>query len=89
MKQFTKAYTAQYDESARYPDRNLESVIPVELRKENFDWMGIETGTNEISNLNTELNSTDHLDSWKEQVKRASEKVFDIEIQQAGRDRHH
>ena len=50
-----KAYTAKYDESAYFPERNLEDVVPFELQKDNYDWLGIETGANEISNLNLNL----------------------------------
>ena len=31
---FSKAYTAQYDESAYYPDKNLERIVPDELKGE-------------------------------------------------------
>ena len=56
----------------------MEDVVPAELQKKQFDWLGIETGANEISNIDVNLNYTEHIDSWKEQIYSAAETVFDI-----------
>ena len=59
-------------------ERNLEDVVPFELQKESYDWLGIETGANEISNLDLNLDHSEHIESWKQQIHSASEATFNI-----------
>ena len=75
---FAKAYKAKYDESARYPDQNLWKVVPAELQKDSFDWLGIETGANVISNLDLNLDHEQHMESWKEQIYKDSETTINL-----------
>lgn len=75
---YAKAYTAKYDESARFPNQNLWEVVPAEIEKDTFDWLGMETGANVISNLDLNLDHDMHLESWKEQIYNDSKATFDL-----------
>ena len=58
----------------------LRSLVGSEMciRDSSYDWMGIETGTNEISNIDVTLNYDDHIQDWKEQIRVAASAVFDL-----------
>ena len=77
---FVKAYTAEYDESVYFPENNLSRIIPEELSQKfgQYDWLGIETGSVEISNIDLTLDHNDHIESWKEQIYSSSKATFRI-----------
>ena len=45
------AYTVDADPDAKYKDRNLIAIVPQELKRKNFDYLVLQSGCNEISNL--------------------------------------
>ena len=52
---FSEAFTVDRDMKSRDPNKNFAEVVPRELAKEKFDVLGMNSGPNEISNLNLKL----------------------------------
>jgi hypothetical protein len=75
---YARAYTVAYDESARFPAKNFSEVVPSQLSSDNFDWLGMQGGSVEISNIDTSLDPREHMEYWKQQIHIATETMFNI-----------
>lgn len=75
---FVKAYTAVEDSSARYPKDNFTDVVPAELVKGKFDWLCLQGGSVEITNLDTRQDPATHLEYWKQQVHTSTSNLFKV-----------
>ena len=50
------AYTVDADDNARYKERNLKAIVPNELKKKKYDFLVMQSGCNELSNLDCQAN---------------------------------
>ena len=53
-------------------------MYPQELAKNTFDWLGIETGSIEITNLDTSKNPNENMELWKQTVQIATENIMTL-----------
>ena len=72
------AYTVDADEDAKYKDKNLMAIVPKELEKKKVDVLVLQSGCNEISNLDCLANPSENSAYWEQVVYLASEKMFDL-----------
>ena len=77
---YSKAYTVDFDNSAHFPSKNLVQILPKELEKDQYDWIGIQSGSIEISNMNTKGDPVEMMKNWKEAVFESSEKIFKVAL---------
>ena len=77
-----KAYGAVFDnvgneakQAGRFPAKNFKDAIPVEVKKESFDYLMIQAGSTDISNLKTNENNID-VESFKKEVRYAAKNLF-------------
>ena len=76
---FSEAFTVDRDNKSRDPNKNFSEVVPNELAKDNFDVLIINSGPNEISNLNTSPSEYNkNIIFWKDEVYKTSQKIFDL-----------
>ena len=73
-----KAYTAVYDEQAKFPDKNFLDVIDKELSNGSFNTLLIGGGSVDISNLDTTSDPEMNLQALSEQVLKSAHKLFSI-----------
>ena len=66
------------DPKARYPEKNFMEIVPEELKKDRYSTLILQGGTNEVTNLDTTGNVGDKIESLKEEIKVATEKLFNI-----------
>ena len=62
--------------AARYPAKNFKDVIPVEVGKDTFDYLLLQAGSVDISNLNTKDKPEEHSDYFKREVRCAAKNLF-------------
>ena len=73
---FKKAYTIQYDENARFPESNFHKVIKENMGDNTYDWVGLQGGTCDISNINTNVNALENIEYLKERTYINAENMF-------------
>ena len=81
----TKAYAATFDNvgthskaPARFPiKKNFTDVIPAEIKKEPVDYLNLQSGSVDITNLNTKDNPKEQSEYFKKEVRYAAKKLFD------------
>ena len=73
-----KAYTVDADENAKYKEKNLLTIVPNELQKNEYDFLVLQSGCNEITNLNCETNPAENAAFWEQVVYLSSEKLYDL-----------
>ena len=80
----SKAYSSIFDNvgtkakaAARYPSKNFKDVIPVEVRKEPIDYLVLQSGSVDITNLNTKDKPEEYSEYYKREVRYAAKNVFD------------
>ena len=68
----SKAYSSIFDNvgtkakaAARYPSKNFKDVIPVEVRKEPIDYLVLQSGSVDITNLNTKDKPEEYSEYYK------------------------
>ena len=78
-----KAYGAIFDnvgskakQAARFPAKNFTDVIPLEVKKESFDYLILQAGSVDITNLNTKDNPEEHSVYFKQEVRFAAKNLF-------------
>ena len=57
---FVTAYTVDADQDAKFKHMNQKAIVPRELQKKKFDILVMQSGCNEISNLNCQANPQDN-----------------------------
>ena len=77
---FSEAFTVDRDMKSRDPNKNFAEVVPRELAKEKFDVLVMNSGPNEISNLNLKDDYNTNIDYWRQQVFLSSKHTFDLAI---------
>ena len=75
---FHEAFTVDRDPKSRDPNKNFMDIVPRELAKEKCDFLVLNSGPNEISNLNLNYDYNQNMEYWKEQVYLASKKTYDL-----------
>ena len=82
--QFTEAFTVDRDLNSRDPNKNFAEVVPKELAKEKFDVLVLNSGPNEISNLNLKDDYNTNIDYWRQQVFLSSKHTFAANLSEFG-----
>ena len=78
----SKAYSAIYDvgnegkSAARYPSKNFKDVIPAELSKDSFEYLILQAGAVDITNLNTKDEPEKYLEYFKQEVVMSAQHLF-------------
>ena len=79
----TKAYSTVYDtefnevkHAPLYPDLNFKDVIASKVTQEDFEVMIVQSGSVDISNLDTRRNAEDHFDYFREQTILSAKNTF-------------
>ena len=72
------AYTVDADKNAKYKDKNLIAIVPNELEKKKTDVLVLQSGCNEITNLDCSANPLENSAYWEQVVYLSSEKMFDL-----------
>ena len=73
------AYTVEADVNARFPEKNLNKIVPEKLANKNFDTLVLQGGCNEISNLNVTSNfKPEDVKLWGKKVCESRTKLFEI-----------
>ena len=73
------AYTIENDIDARYPTKNCVSTVPAKLKNKKYDTLIVQGGSIDINNINTKDEPIEeHLNSWKNKVKKSSERMFKL-----------
>ena len=80
----TKAYAATFDNvgtqakaPAKFPKKNFTDVIPAEVKKEPVDYLLLQSGSVDITNLNTKDNPKEKSEYFKKEVRYAAKNLFD------------
>ena len=78
-----KAYAAAFDnvgnnlkEAARYSKKNFKDVVPAEVMKEPIEYLLLQAGSVDITNLKTKDNSIEKSENLKEEVRLAAKNLF-------------
>ena len=84
----SKAYSAIHDEvsnvaknPAFYPHKNFTDVIPKEVVKDTFDYLVLQSGSVDISNLNTKVNANLYLDYFQQEAVISAKNTFNAGVQ--------
>ena len=72
------AFTVDADQDAKFKHMNQKAIVPRELQKKKFDILVMQSGCNEISNLNCQAKPQDNSNYWQQVVHQSSEKMFDL-----------
>ena len=75
-----KAYSSVYDNEARFPAKNFKDVAQVELKKEQFDILLLQSGSVDITNLDTKSNPDEHVDYLKQQAVISARNIFSTAV---------
>ena len=82
-----KAYSAIFDDvgnvaktPARYPAKNFTNVTNVEVKKEPFDILILQSGSVDITNLNTKDKPAEHSAYFKQEVVFAAKSLFSVAV---------
>ena len=73
---FKKAYTAAYDMKAHSPDKNFTEVTNRALANEHFDWIGLQGGACDISNLDL----SENVEVLKQQAFISASNMFSLSL---------
>ena len=78
-----KAYSSVHDtvsnaakQAARFPESNFTDVIPAQLRKTQFDCVILQSGSVDISNLNTKQTSPEDIEYFRQQTVLSANNLF-------------
>ena len=71
-----KAYSSVYDDKARYPAKNFTDVTQNELKKEKFDFLLLQSGSVDISNLDTKSKPEENAAFFKQEVIVSAQNIF-------------
>ena len=78
-----KAYSAIYDtienaakQAARFPRANFTDVIPAELKKDKYHSLVLQSGSVEITNLNTKDNPAEYIEYFKQETVISAKNIF-------------
>ena len=79
-----KAYTAVYDDKvnvvktpAYFPQKNFVDTVPNEVGKQNFEYMIVQAGSIDISNLKTNVEETnEYLEYYKQETVMSAKNIF-------------
>ena len=74
------AFTVDADVTAKFKEKNLLSIVPNELKKKKYDVLVMQSGCNEISNLNCQTSPENNYSYWEQTVYQSSEKMYDLAI---------
>ena len=79
----SKAYASIFDnvgskakQPARFPTKNFTDVIPIEVKKEPFDYLLLQAGSVDITNLDTKVTPEEHSTYFKQEVRFAAKNLF-------------
>ena len=82
-----KAYASIFDnvgnvakEPARYPAKNFTNIIAAEVKKEHFDFMVIQSGSVDITNLKTKDRPAEYSSYFKQEVVFAARNLFSVAV---------
>ena len=75
---FATAFTVDADEDAFKPETNFWKVVPEELKKDQFETLILQSGPNEITNLDTKQNYADNISTWKKIAYKCSERLYEL-----------
>ena len=62
--------------AAQFPKKIFLQVVPNEVVKDSFDHLIIQSGSVDISNLNTEVNPTEYIDYFKQETVLSAKNIF-------------
>ena len=78
-----KAYSAIYDtvenaakQAARFPRANFTDVIPAELKKDKYHSLVLQSGSVDITNLNTKDNPAEYIEYFKQETVISAKSIF-------------
>ena len=75
----TKAYTVTSEAvGAKFPEKNFIDVVEKELDRHDYSVLVLGGGTVEITNLNTDVTPEENLMQFKDEVIKASQKLFNL-----------
>ena len=77
---YVKSYMVDFDDKAHFPTKNFLNTVPQELEKRQYDWLGIQSGSIEISNLDISGDTVENIENWKSIVHESSKKVFNLAL---------
>ena len=72
----TKAYTATYSPEAHLPNKNFLDVLDNELANEAFKVLVIGGGSADITNINTQINPEENIESMREEASKSAKELF-------------
>ena len=79
-----KAYSSIFDNvgtkakaAARYPTKNFKDVVPAEIKKEPIDYLVLQSGSVDITNLNTKDKPKEYSEYYKREVRYAAKNLFE------------
>ena len=79
----TRAYSSVYDDvenaakhKAKYPSSNFAKVVPAELSKDDYQTVILQSGSVDITNLNTKDEPLKYLDYFKQQTVLSAQRFF-------------
>ena len=78
-----KAYTTIFDDNqakraARFPARNFTDVTSAEVKKEAFDYLLLQSGSVDITNLDTAKDPEKHAAYFKQEVIFSAKRLFSV-----------
>ena len=78
-----KAYASAYDNvgseaklASKFPDKNFKDIVPVEVKKEPIDYLLLQAGSVDITNLKTKDYPEKHAEYFKQEVRYAAKNMF-------------
>ena len=71
-----KAYSSVYDNNARFPAKNFLDVTENEIKKEQFDILLLQSGSVDITNLDTKSRPRENVEYFKQQVIISARNLF-------------
>ena len=79
----SKAYGSIFDNvgskvkaAARFPAKNFRDVTPIELKKEQVDYLILQAGSVDITNLDTKNKPDENIDYFKQEVRFSAKNLF-------------
>ena len=80
----SKAYSAYHNrishglkEPSKIPLRNFLSVVPEEVTKDAYDYLIVQSGAEDITNLKTKINPNENMDYFKQETVKSAKNTFD------------
>ena len=75
--EIARAYSTVFDnvgtrakKAARNPAKNFKDIVPVEVKKEPYEYLLLQGGAVDITNLNTKDKPKEHSDYYKQEVQK-------------------